>query len=228
MRRAPLLGLLIASAAAAACRSPDEPPAAASARALFDGRTLAGWEGDARFWRVEDGALVGESTAANPCTETSYLVWNGGELSDFELELEWRFPGAAPGANSGVQFRSLARSTSDVTGYQADLETGPDWTGGLYEQGGRGVVTRRGELVVLDASGGKRSEPLGDGAELLALVRPGEWNRLRVTAQGPRLVLEVNGRIFSETTDLDPARARRAGTFALQLHAGPPMRVEFR
>jgi putative heme-binding domain-containing protein len=225
MRPAPLLGLVLA---AAACRSATEPPRVAEGHALFDGRTLAGWEGDARFWRVEDGAIVGESTAANPCTETSYLFRRDGEASDFVLELEWRFPGALPGANSGVQFRSLARSTSDVTGYQADLETGPDWTGGLYEQGGRGVVTRRGERVVLDASGGKRSEPLGDGAALLALVRPGEWSRLRVTALGPRLTLEVNGHLFSETIDLDPARARRAGTFALQLHAGPPVRVEFR
>jgi putative heme-binding domain-containing protein len=188
---------------------------------------LEGWEGDSRFWRVEDGAIVGESTVANPCDETTYLVWRGDEVADFELTLAWRF--ATPeGANSGVQFRSRATSPRDVAGYQADLETGSDWTGGLYEQGGRGVVTRRGERVVLDAGGGTAVERFADGAELLTRVAPGAWNRLRITAFGPRLSLEVNGELFSETIDLDPARAARRGSLALQLHAGPPMRVEFR
>lgn len=195
---------------------------------LFDGRSLAGWEGNPRFWRVEGGAIVGESTAENPCSETTYLVWRDGEFSDFELELEWRFPVGATDANSGVQFRSRAESPTLVAGYQADLETGPDWTGGLYEQGGRGVVTRRGQLVALDTNGGHMGEPFADAAELLAGVVPGDWNRMRITALGPRLTIEVNGRIFSETIDLDPLRAARAGTFALQLHAGPSMRVEFR
>ncbi|NOT31312.1 MAG: DUF1080 domain-containing protein, partial [Planctomycetes bacterium] len=204
-------------------RGPDR----AAERALFDGRSLTGWEGDPRFWRVEEGVLVGESTAANPCDATNYLVWRGGEVGDFELELEWRFPGGAPG-NSGVQFRSRADSPATVAGYQADLESGPDWTGGLYEQDGRGVVTRRGERVVLADGGAKTVERFADGAELLATVDPAAWNRLRIVAFGPRLSLEVNGRLFSETIDLDAARAARRGVLALQLHAGPPMRVEFR
>jgi hypothetical protein len=61
-------------------------------------------EGDARFWRVEDGAIVGESTPANPCAQTTYLTWKGAAAGDFELELEWRLRGG----NSGVQFRSRA------------------------------------------------------------------------------------------------------------------------
>jgi len=213
---------------AAACNAPPSPPRAASGVVLpFDGATLADWEGDPRFWRVEDGVIVGESTPANPCAETTYLVWRGGQVVDFELELEWRF--ATPeGANSGVQFRSRASAPGDVTGYQADLETGPDWTGGLYEQGGRGVVTRRGERVVLDAAGGRSVERFQDAGELLSHVQPGAWNRLCITAFGPRLSFEVNDELFSETIDLDPARAARHGSLALQLHAGPPMRVEFR
>jgi putative heme-binding domain-containing protein len=192
----------------------------------FDGRTLAGWEGDARFWRVEDGAIVGESTPASPCAETTYLAWRGGQLGDFALELEWRFPACA--GNSGVQVRSEARAPTRVAGYQADLECGPDWTGGLYEQDGRGVVTRRGERVVLGADGTRTAERFADGAALLAGLDPTRWNHLRVVAFGARLTIEVNGALFSETIDLDPRRAARRGALALQLHAGPPMRVEFR
>src|SRR6185503_12741797 len=219
-----LLTLCLLCTACATSPDPRDPPA----EELFDGRDLAGWEGDARFWRVEGGAIVGESTPENPCAETTYLVWRDGALSDFELELEWRFPEAGAGANSGVQFRSRAESCTAVTGYQADLETGPDWTGGLYEQGGRGVVTRRGERVVLDAQGAKSVERFADGAGLLARLDPSRWNRLRVTALGPRLTIEVNDELFSETIDLDPAHAARRGRLALQLHQGPPMRVEFR
>ena len=199
----------------------------AGARELFDGVSLAGWSGDARFWRVEDGALVGESTAANPLERTTYLTWigddAGGEVADFVLELEWRMQGG----NSGVQFRSRANGES-VAGYQADLEDGPDWTGGLYEQDGRGIVTRRGERVVLDAAGAKSVERFADGEVLRARIDVHQWNRLRITALGPRLTIEVNDELFSETLDLDAAHAARRGTLALQLHQGGPMRVEFK
>lgn len=228
MRRAlsPALIALLGAALCACASAPGEarPPAG---RELFDGHSLAGWEGDARYWRVEAGALVGESTPAEPCSETNYLVWRGGEVGDFELELEWRFPDGGP-ANSGVQFRSLAPSPARVSGYQADLESGPDWTGGLYEQDGRGVVARRGERVVLGTDGAPTVERFADGGALLARVEPTAWNHLRVAAFGPRLTIEVNGTLFSETIDLDPARAARRGALALQLHAGAPMRVEYR
>lgn len=229
MRRAlsPGLSALLGSLLCACASATEGARPARAERVLFDGRSLAGWEGDTRYWRVEAGALVGESTPLVPCAETNYLVWRRGEVADFELELEWRFPAGQP-ANSGVQFRSLAPSPARVSGYQADLECGPDWTGGLYEQDGRGVVARRGERVVLGADGARTVERFADGAALLASVAPSAWNHLRVVAFGPRLSIEVNGALFSETIDLDPARAARRGALALQLHAGAPMRVEFR
>src|SRR3954452_8632296 len=67
---------------------------------LFDGKTLTGWAGDAN-WKVEDGAIVVESTCEKP-TGTIYLVWQGGEASDFELKLEMKGTGQI---NGGVQYR---------------------------------------------------------------------------------------------------------------------------
>ena len=110
-------------------------------RALFDGATLAGWDGDPRFWSAEDGAIVGRSTPANPCNETTYLAWRGGEVGDFELRCEFRIRGG----NSGVQFRSRDQGNWQVAGYQADIEDGSSWTGCLYEQDGRGVVATRSD-----------------------------------------------------------------------------------
>jgi hypothetical protein len=68
---------------------------------LFDGKTLNGWSGDSN-WKVEDGAIVIESTCEKP-TGTIYLVWQGGEAADFELKMEMKGTG---NINSGVQYRS--------------------------------------------------------------------------------------------------------------------------
>jgi Domain of Unknown Function (DUF1080) len=67
---------------------------------MFDGTTLNGWAGD-KFWKVEEGAITIESTCEQP-TGTVYLVWQGGEASDFELKLEMKGTGMI---NGGVQYR---------------------------------------------------------------------------------------------------------------------------
>jgi len=218
--------------ALSACRSeaPSQPQqagsalhaAAAAASRLFDGLTLTNWDGDPRFWRVENGCIVGESTAANPCDATTYLLWRGGDVANFELSFEYRIVGG----NSGVQFRSHDRGGWQVAGFQGDIEDGPNWTGCLYEQDGAGVVATRGEDVALDGSGA-RKERFADAGELLANVRMQDWNRYMIRARGERVELEVNGRVTAKVTDQRPARRLR-GLLALQLHAGPAMRVEYR
>lgn len=69
---------------------------------MFDGSTLNGWDGDFSYWKVENGAIVTQSTCERP-TGTIYLVWKGGEAADFEMKLEMKGEGAQ--VNSGVQYR---------------------------------------------------------------------------------------------------------------------------
>ena len=69
---------------------------------MFDGATLNGWDGDKSYWRVENGAIVVQSTCEKP-TGTIYLVWQGGEAADFELKMEMKGEGAQ--VNSGIQYR---------------------------------------------------------------------------------------------------------------------------
>lgn len=220
----PILPLLLL----AACSAPPAPdptiaPRKPAPRALFDGRTLAGWDGDPRFWSVKDGVIVGESTAANPLAATTYLLWRGGEVGDFELAFDFRITGG----NSGLQFRSRDRGGWQVAGYQADLEDGPSWTGCLYEQEGRGVMVGRGEDARF-TSAGKTSTRFADSAALLAKVRPREWNRYVVRAKGRVIELEVAGERMLRCVDDDDARFAARGILAFQLHQGPPMRVELR
>ena len=70
---------------------------------IFDGSSLKGWDGDPKFWRVEGGAIVGQTTADNPLKENTFIVWRGGEPADFELKLEYRIDAT----NSGIQIRSV-------------------------------------------------------------------------------------------------------------------------
>ena len=70
---------------------------------IFDGTTLKGWDGDPKFWRVEGGAILGETTAENKLTENTFVIWRGGEPADFELKLEYRINAT----NSGIQVRSV-------------------------------------------------------------------------------------------------------------------------
>jgi hypothetical protein len=190
---------------------------------LVDGKGLAGWRGEARFWSVEDGAIVGRSTKETPCDATTYLLRDGLEFEDFELVAEYK----VVGGNSGIQFRSKDLGGHQVAGPQADIEDGDSWSGCLYEQDGRGVMTTRGERCVF-ADGRKDARRFADGKELQRrAVRRHDWNTYRVVAVGGTIVLEINGVRTSETVDRDPARAVR-GLVAVQLHAGPPMEVRYR
>jgi 3-keto-disaccharide hydrolase len=53
MRHSLSLALLVL---ASPCFAADAKPVS-----LFDGKTLTGWEGDEKTWKVEDGAIVGGS-----------------------------------------------------------------------------------------------------------------------------------------------------------------------
>ena len=78
---------------------------------LFDGQTLNGWDGDPRFWSVKDGAIYVQATCEKP-TGTIYLVWQGGEPSDFELKWEFKATG---NDNGGMQYRSYITADNNVT-----------------------------------------------------------------------------------------------------------------
>jgi len=195
---------------------------------IFNGTSLDGWEGKPEFWSVKDGAIVGQTTAENPTKGNTFLVWRQGLVDDFELTLQYRLTGG----NSGVQYRS--REFADVGpfvvgGYQGDFEAGPKFSGILYEERGRGILTLRGERITIAADGTKTpGEPIGKTEDLQKLIKPGEWNELRIVAKGPKLQHFINGQLMSETIDEQERKRSAQGILALQLHAGPPMKAEFK
>lgn len=194
---------------------------------LFNGKTLDGWAGVSSpgeaFWRVEDGAIVGETTEKNPVAANTFLVWQGGEIADFEFRCKVRFSGN----NSGVQYRSyrLDEKPFALAGYQADLHSKQSNFGMLYsEKTGRGIIASRGEKCLIDSEGTKKVLGAFDADEELV---DEQWNDLRIIAVGRRLVHQINGKTTVDVTD-EHSKALKQGLLGLQLHRGPAMKVEYR
>ncbi|HNQ90908.1 MAG TPA: DUF1080 domain-containing protein [Verrucomicrobiota bacterium] len=200
--------------------------------ALFNGRDLEGWDGDPKFWSVRDGAITGRTTPDNPAKGNTFLIWRLGLVDDFELRFLYRTEANNDQgfANSGVQYRSRDFGQWGVGGYQADIEHGDTYSGILYEERmTRGIMAERGQKVVWGADGKKQvTGSVGDSKEIQAGIRKGDWNEYVIVARGNHLVHTINGRVTVDVTDADPAKQVRQGVLALQLHAGPPMTVQFK
>jgi len=200
--------------------------ASAEEKSLFDGKTLEGWKGNDKFWSVKDGAITGQTTKENPTNGNTFLIWQGGEIGDFELKLQFKIVGG----NSGVQYRSKDFGNNVVGGYQADFDAGGGYIGILYEEKGtRGIMAKRTEKVEF-AKDGTRSVTgkTADEKEIVDSIKKEDWNTLEVIAKGPHLIHKINGHTTVDVTDNAEGKAVASGILALQLHAGPPMTVQFK
>lgn len=195
---------------------------------LFNGKDLSGWEGLDNHWKVEDGAITGHTEEGNLLDFNSFLVWQGDPVEDFVLTLKYRIIGG----NSGIQYRSEVIDEEDyvVKGYQADVDSQPNYTGMLYEEKGRGFLAQRGEMVYIGQDGEKHQVgSLGDKARMQKEhVKQEEWNDYTIIAEGNRMTHIINGRVMSEVIDDQEDKQAMSGIIALQIHQGPPMTVQYK
>lgn len=222
-------GAMVACILASACFLPTSAPAeeATSAKdgvSLFNGKDLTGWEGAPGWWVVEDGALTAQSSPEKPCTACNYLVWKGDKPTNFELTCDFKLSASA---NSGVQIRSETRPNWDTWGYQADMTGDGSLVGYVYHHQ-RGLIAERGQKVTIGADGKKQTAILGDSAELLKNFKKEAWNKYGIICRGPDITLYVNGVLMCRITDNDANTAAKNGIIALQMHPGPPMKVQFK
>lgn len=195
---------------------------------LFNGKDLDGWEGDRRIWRVENGVIVGETTDLIKISENNFLIWKD-EIEDFELRVKFKIERG----NSGIYFRSRKRSPGQtkgepLVGMQADFSSDGRWTGVIMEYTLREQLAERGEKVVIETNGVKQVVGnLGDPEELLKVVKPDDWNEYWIVAKGGHIKISINGAPMCELDDRDPGRIQR-GWLGLQVHTGPPMKVQFK
>ncbi len=211
---------------------------------LFDGATLDGWEGDSTYWRVENGNLVGEITPATLLTRNSFIIWQGGTTEDFELKTDFR---VTDKGNSGINYRSeeVEGVPFALRGYQCDIDGGKRYTGSNYEERGRTTLASIGQAVVLNTpeqwpdsmqahvhqnfwTKAVEDRTLGDADSLRTGIRDGDWNECHIIARGALVQHYINGVLFSEVRDNDTVNGKRKGLLGVQVHTGPPMKIEYR
>jgi 3-keto-disaccharide hydrolase len=213
---------------------------------MFDGSTLNGWDGDKNYWRVENGAIVVQSTCEKP-TGTIYLVWQGGEAADFELKMEMKGEGAQ--VNSGIQYRGAittprpsppprpaqgtcpsgaprgtppsreSQAKWDMLGAQFDFDGQNRYSGQYYEQAtGRGIIAWRGQVVRTEEGKSPRLlATLGDKDELGGYVKIDDWNQLHVIARGTQMTHIINGHVMSILIDDDATKFRKSGIIGVEI-----------
>jgi hypothetical protein len=209
---------------------------------LFDGATLAGWDGDTRFWRVDNGVIVGESTPANP-SGTAYLTYRGITAHDFDLRLEIK---VEKGGGTGVQYRShtgvpwrsktppqvLAavgpyNSATMLTGPQADFwyPENPKalrYSGQAFaENSPMGIEAWLGQVV--RQQGGDQSQKkligmIAPPEQLTGHVNINDWNDYEIVARGGVFLHILNGQLMAVLIDDDPKSTNQLpGLFGLEI-----------
>jgi hypothetical protein len=212
---------------------------------IFDGTSLEGWDGDPTYWQAKGGAIVGETTELNLPTYNSFIIWRGGRPRDFEWKLEYR---VSPMGNSGLQYRSaeLPQKKWVLRGCQSDID-GEQWgqmfyehfaksngvevrrvTGQNYEERGRTFLALPGQVSYVGPGHTPRMiASLGKSEELARSIRE-DWNRAHLIVRGNLMMHILNDRVMSIVIDDDLAHRQIEGNMGMQVHVGPPMKVEFR
>lgn len=213
---------------------------------IFDGKTLDNWQGDTTYWSVRDGVLLGQITPTTLLKSNSFIVWQGGTPADFELKADFRI---SETGNSGIQYRSekVEDVPNALRGYQADIDGKNNYTGQNYEERGRTTLAYQGEKVIVNGqpnpeqAGSVRANvknnawtirevtgSLGTQDSLRSLMKPNEWNTCHIIAKGNHLQHYINGVLISDVTDNDEVNRKMSGMLGVQVHVGPPMKVEYR
>src|SRR5687767_15179196 len=181
MRWRSLAGLAVVLAAASSVLAAE----------LFDGKTLTGWEGDSKWWWVQDGAITGGSTTEK--IPRNFFLATTKSYQNFDLRLKLKLTGVPNTGmiNSGVQIRSMrVPNNTEMSGYQVDA--GDGWWGKMYDESRRNkVIAESPNLSAVNAA-----------------VKPGDWNEFRIRAEGPRIRSWINGVPALDYTEAESNIAR--------------------
>lgn len=200
---------------------------------IFDGKTLTGWDGDPAIWRVDDGAIVGESDSLTVRPPNTYISYHGNgpddeaaKAHDFDLKLEIK---VEHGGGTGIQYRGtvgqpwirarpgqkLPKPAWLMTGPQADFwfPVSPQteqYSGQFYSENTTlGILAWRGEVT--ESTSTQSGETTNN--TLVANIAPRQslggyvningWNQYEIIARGPVMMHIINGQLMAVFIDDD-------------------------
>lgn len=186
------------------------PPAVDPARMkpIFDGRTLDGWEGDPKLWRVEDGCIVGGSLTET-IKQNEFLATTK-RFTNFVIRAKFKLTGGSGFINSGIQIRSeRVPNSSEMAGYQCDIGD-PTWWGSIYDESRRNRVLAWSDMKAL--------EPV---------LKRNDWNDYVIRADGNRITTWINGVLGVDYLEPDPDIIG-SGRIGFQVHGGGAAQASFK
>src|SRR6185503_5318645 len=191
------LALLALNSAAA-----DAPPPRGKSVSLFEGRTLAGWEGNPRIWRVQDGTLTGGSLTET-VKQNEFLATTR-DYTNFIVRFKIKLTGTNGFINSGFQIRSQrVPNNSEMAGYQCDFGE-PNWYGAIYDESRRNKVMAPSDMKALRPA-----------------LRVNDWNDYVIRADGPRVTTWINGVMGTDFHEPDLSIPNYDwGKLGIQIHGG--------
>jgi len=178
------------------------PPKPGKTTSLFDGRTLSGWEGDSKIWRVEDGCLTGGSLTET-VKQNEFLATTR-DYTNFVVRFKIKLTGTNGFVNSGFQIRSQrVPNNSEMAGYQCDFGE-PNWYGAIYDE------SRRNKLMAPS-----------DMKALRPVIKRGDWNDYVIRADGSRITTWINGIMGVDWYEPDLSIPNYDwGKLGIQVHGG--------
>jgi hypothetical protein len=213
---------------------------------IFNGKNLDGWKGDTKYWRVENGVLIGEVTSETILKNNSFIIYEKEQPEDFELKLKYRISNSG---NSGINYRSKIIDSIPfaLQGYQSDIDGKNRFTGQNYEEKKRTTLAYQGEQVEIKPMPDSISSDnlrknikkncwqtrevvasLGISETLKSHIKADDWNQVHLIVKGNRMQHYCNGVLLSEVTDMDVVNRTFKGYVGVQVHVGPPMKVEYK
>lgn len=192
-------------------------------QAIFNGKDLTNWEGNAAYWSVKDGCFTGVTDGS--LKYNRFIIWRGGTVKNFELRVQVK---VTAGGNSGLNYRSQHRpdlGEEVVTGYQCDVVANtPEYNGMLYEEKGRRILAHTGERVVIDVEG----QPWVLDKMPVKVFKADEWHDYRVLVEGNHHQHWIDEHPTADVIDLDEKNRAMEGVLAVQVHVGPAMQIQYR
>ena len=190
---------------------------------IFDGKSLAGWDGNPDLWSVEDGAITGKTKGPDHLATNQFIIWRGGVVKNFELRAKIK----CSASNSGIQYRSKELPEVGkwvIGGYQCDVHPAAPNNAMVYEERGRGILVQNGQSVIIDEKGDKWL-----AAEHAPVkVDVAEWHEYVIIAQGNHLIHKIDGKVTIDLVDHNVKSRSLEGLLAFQVHKGPAMIVQIK
>lgn len=216
-----------------------------SFQSIFNGKDLEDWSGDANYWRVENGILIGEVTPETILKRNSFVIYEKEQPENFELKLEYRITNSG---NSGINYRSeiIDNKPFALRGYQCDIDGKNKYTGQNYEEKKRTTLAYYGETVTISQMPDsipktnlrknvkkncwqtRTITETKSKSQLKQNINSNGWNSVHLIIKDNKMQHYINGVLFSEVTDLDEINRSTKGYLGVQVHVGPPMKVEYK